>query len=124
MSRAFKTASFSRWARKCKLDDAALSQAVMEMNNGLIDAQLGGTLVKKRIALGSAGKRGGARVIVATNFGGRWFFLYGFEKNERDNINSREMKAMQVTAAALVGMSDLAIRQAIEIKQIEEIKHD
>lgn len=78
--RAFKIASFSRWARKAGLDDEALSQAVREMKNGLIEAQLGGGLVKKRIALGSSGKRGGARVIVATNFGGRWFFLYGFEK--------------------------------------------
>lgn len=46
------------------------------MNSGWIDAQLGGGLVKKRIALGSAGQRGRARVIVATNVGGRWFFLY------------------------------------------------
>lgn len=120
---AFKLVSFSRWARKAGLRDEVLSQALREMQNGLIDAQLGGGLVKQRIAVGSAGKRGGARVIVATNFGGRWFFLYGFEKNERDNIGARELKALQITAAALLNMNDAAIRQAIVLQQIEEIEH-
>ncbi len=121
---AFKLSTFSRWAKKSKLDDAALAQAVAEMESGLIDAQLGGGLVKKRIAIGSSGKRGGARVIVATNFGGRWLFLYGFEKNERDNIDSRELKALQITGAALLKMTDGAIKKAISLNYIEEIHHD
>ena len=94
------------------------------METGLIDAQLGGGLVKKRIAVGSSGKRGGARVIVATNFGGRWFFLYGFEKNERDNIDTREMKALQIAAAALLKMDSASIKKALALQHIEEIQHD
>lgn len=124
MSRAFKTRTFARWAKKSGLDDDALSQAVKEMDGGLVDARLGGNLVKKRIALGSAGKRGGARVIVATNFGGRWYFLYGFEKNERDNISLKELNAFQITAAALLKMNDASIQKAITLNEIEEINHD
>ena len=124
MPTAFKVSTFSRWAKKCGLDDVALNRAVKEMEDGLIDAQLGGGLVKKRIAVGSSGKRGGARVIVATNFGGRWFFLYGFEKNERDNIDTREMKALQIAAAALLKMDSASIKKALALQHIEEIQHD
>ena len=80
--------------------------------------------VRKPLAqVGSSGKRGGARDIVATNFGGRWFFLYGFEKSERDNIGVRELKALQITAAALLNMHDATITKSIALQQIEEIAH-
>lgn len=57
------------------LADDALIQAVSEMAQGLVDADLGGHVVKKRVALPGRGKRRGARTIVATNLGDRWFFL-------------------------------------------------
>lgn len=123
MSRAFKIRSFSRWARRTGIDDAALSQAVKEMDAGLIDADLGGHLVKKRMAIQGAGKRGGARVIVATKFGGRWFFVYGFEKNERDNIDTRELRALQVAAASLLALDDAGLKKSITLEEIEEIDH-
>jgi hypothetical protein len=67
MRRIFKTRHFSRWMRKTELFDEALCTAVSEMNEGLIDADLGGDVVKKRVALPGRGKSGGARTIVATN---------------------------------------------------------
>ena len=63
-----------------------MPQAVREMSEGLYEANLGGNLLKKRIARPGEGKRGGFRTIVATNLRNRWFFVYGFAKNERDNI--------------------------------------
>ncbi len=81
MWRIFKTRHFSRWMRKTDLTNAALSNAVSEMDAGLIDADLGGGVVKKRVSLPGRGKRGGARTLVATNKGNRWFFVFGFEKN-------------------------------------------
>ena len=62
------------------------------MMQGLVDADLGGHVVKKRIALPGRGKRGGARTIVATRMTDRWFFLFGFSKNERSDIDKDEMK--------------------------------
>ena len=69
MRRVFKTRHFSRWMRKTELSDSALADAVNEMARGLIDADLGGGLVKKRLGLAGRGKRGGARTLVATNKG-------------------------------------------------------
>lgn len=56
------------------------------MGQGLIDAELGGHVVKKRVAVPGRGKRGGPRTLVGTNFRNRWFFMFGFEKNERGDI--------------------------------------
>ena len=59
--RIFKNKAFSKWAAKEGLQDHALSSAVNEMQNGLVDADLGGNVFKKRVALGSQGKSGGVR---------------------------------------------------------------
>ena len=99
MSRVFKTRHFNRWMRKAWISDDALCQAVDEMTRGLIDADLGGGLVKKRVGLPGRGKRGGARTLVATNKDNRWFFVFGFEKNERANISDDELEALQDLAA-------------------------
>jgi hypothetical protein len=100
MRRVFRTRTFSRWMRKAGLTDAALCAAVAEMEQGLIDADLGGGVVKKRVALPGRGKRGSARVIVATHRSDRWFFIFGFEKNERDNISDKELASLQGVAAS------------------------
>jgi len=84
--------------RKTELTDQALCQAVEEMARGLIDADLGGGVVKKRVGLAGRGKRGGARTLVATNKGSRWFFVFGFEKNERANITDKELEALRSIA--------------------------
>ena len=90
MTRVFKTRHFQRWMRKTELTDAVLCKAVQEMAAGLIDADLGGSVVKKRVGLAGRGKRGGVRTLVATNKGNRWFFVFGFEKNaDRWSIRER-----------------------------------
>lgn len=102
MKRVFKTRHFSRWMRKTELTDSVLLNAVEEMVRGLIDADLGGGVVKKRIGLAGRGKRGGARTLVATNKGNRWFFVFGFEKNERANIADDELEALRDIAEQLL----------------------
>lgn len=72
--------------RKTALTNEALCNAVSEMAAGLVDADLGGDVVKKRVALPGRGKRGGVRTLVATRRSSRWFFVYGFEKSERANV--------------------------------------
>jgi hypothetical protein len=81
--------------RKTELSDEALCSAVVEMAQGLIDADLGGGMVKKRVGVSGRGKRGGARTLVATNKGNRWFFVYGFEKKDRANISDDELEALK-----------------------------
>ncbi len=124
MQASFRTRTFSRWMRKAGLTDAALHHAVLEMAQGLIDADLGGHVVKKRVALPGQGKRGGARTIVATKMAGRWFFLYGFGKNERANVTSEELKMLQEVAKELLEFDERQLAVALATGEIVEICHD
>ena len=124
MKRVFKTRHFSRWMRKTELTDSALLNAVEEMVQGLIDADLGGGVVKKRIGLAGRGKRGGARTLVATNKGNRWFFVFGFEKNERANIADDELEALRDIAEQLLARTGRQLDEAVEEDALQEIFHD
>ncbi len=124
MKRVFKTRHFSRWMRKTELTDVALCEAVIEMSQGLIDADLGGGVVKKRVGLAGRGKRGGARTLVATNKGSRWFFVYGFEKNDRANIAHDELDALQAIAAQLLAITGQQLDGAVDDGSLQEICHD
>ena len=110
--------------RKTKLTDSALLNAVEEMVQGLIDADLGGGVVKKRIGLAGRGKRGGARTLVATNKGNRWFFVFGFEKNERANIADDELEALRDLAGQLLARTGSRLDEAVEEGALQEICHD
>ena len=91
--------------RKNKIANQELFSAAAEMAEGLIDADLGAHVVKKRVAVGGRGRRSGARAIVATNFGNKWIYIFGFEKNERSNIDISELKALQELAKTLLELS-------------------
>ena len=110
--------------RKTELTDLALCEAVAEMAQGLLDADLGGGVVKKRVALPGRGKSGGARTLVATNKGNRWFFVFGFEKNDRANISDSELEALQDLAKDLLGRTGQQLDLAVEERSLEEICHD
>ena len=113
MKRVLKTRRFSRWMRKTLLNDEMLCKAVAEMEDGLIDADLGGGVYKKRIALPGRGKSGSVRTLIATNRGDRWIFLYGFEKNEKDNITKPELTALQNVADDFLRFSEAVLEQVI-----------
>lgn len=110
--------------RKTELTDRALRAAVEEMSKGLIDADLGGGVLKKRIGLAGRGKRGGARTLVATNKGDRWFFVFGFEKNVRATISTDELEALQDIAQALLERNAQELELAVADGSLEEICDD
>ncbi len=122
--RVFKTRHFDRWMRKTALTDPALCLAVQEMSQGLIDADLGHGLVKKRVGMAGRGKRSGARTLVATNQNNRWFFVFGFEKNERANIDADELETFKELAALLLARSKDEIAIAIADGAFKEICHE
>lgn len=124
MNRAFKTRHFSRWARKVGLQNQALCRAVAEMAQGLIDVDLGGGVIKKRVALPGRGKSGGTRTLVATNRDDRWFFVFGFAKNKRANISSQELEALQKLSEDLLHLTDNDLNAAVSKDTLEEICHD
>lgn len=108
----YKTRWFDRWARKEGLAASSLCVAVHEMMQGLVDADLGGGLVKKRIGRPGQGKSGGYRTLVATNKGDRWMFVFGFPKNERSNIDKDEAEALKKLATHLLSLTTQALDTA------------
>ena len=124
MNRVFKTHTFSRWMKDVELTDKLLSNAVFEMQNGLIDADLGGGVVKKRIALAGRGKSTSSRTLLATNKNDRWFFIFGFEKNERENINAKELKFLKGFSSELLKISDIALLELLKSKELVEVRYE
>ena len=120
----YKTKSFDRWARKQYLSDAMLCQAIREIEQGRYEADLGGNLFKKRIARSGHGKSGGFRTIVATNRGSRWFFVYGFAKNERANIDPTEETALKKLASTFLTMAPALLAKAQEAGEVIEVTCD
>lgn len=94
------------------------------MAAGLIDADLAGNVYKKRVPMPGRGKRAGARNILGSNLGDRWFFIFGFEKNERATIDARELAALQKIAAALLGLDAPLLEGSLTEGELMEICHE
>lgn len=124
MKRAFKTRNFSRWMRKTELSNFALCKAVEEMERGLVDADLGGNVLKKRVALPGRGKSGSVRTLVATRRNDVWFFVYGFEKNEQANITAEDLEGLQAIAQQLLARTSVELDAAVRDGSLEEICDD
>ena len=96
--RIFKNKWFTRYARRENIDDASICLAVARINQNAVDANLGGGVIKQRLARPGDGKSGGFRVIILFKVGDLAFFVYGFAKSERGNIGADEFKAIKQLA--------------------------
>ncbi len=119
---AFKIKAFAKWASGEGLGDDALASAVAEMEQGLIDARLGGQVFKKRVALPGRGKRGSTRSLVAFRQGDKVFFIYGFAKNERANVSDKELRALKLLAKELLNYAAPALAKATKAGELIEIE--
>jgi len=122
--RIFKNKPFARFARKARLTDAALCEAIADVERGLIGAELGGDVLKQRIARPGGGKSGGFRTIILFRAGSRAFFVHGFAKNEQDNIRDDELAAFKMLAAQLLAYDDAALAKAIAAGILTEVMCD
>jgi len=118
------TRIFARDARKGGLTDKALRNAAAEIEAGLIDARLGGFLVKKRVAKAGHGKRGGFRIIVAHRQGDKVVCLYMFQKNELDNISDKERLALSELGDEYLGLAAEKLTALIAGGTLVEAKCD
>jgi hypothetical protein len=114
----YKNVQFKRWQSKNKIPNTIIIKAIEEMEYGLIDAELGGNLFKKRIAKAGSGKRGGYRTIVAMKQTIGWIFLLGFSKNESDNIDDKELIALKEYANKYLFVH---LTELLKIKEIIEV---
>jgi hypothetical protein len=113
---------FSKWAAKEGIDDATLVSAVEEIQLGSIDANLGGNILKKRVAVGGRGKSAGVRTLLAYRIENKAFFVYGFAKSNRANISDDELKSLKLYAKVLLGYNDKEIIKAIKQGILTEVK--
>ena len=120
----YKNKWFHRWAKTEGLPEKALCAAAQEMVAGLFEADLGGGLLKKRIARAGQGKSGGFRTLVATNRGDRWVFVFGFPKNARSNIDKDEREALKKLAGQLLGLSSAALQTVVQTGELIEVNCD
>jgi hypothetical protein len=112
--RIFVIKEFSKWARTSGLTDELLCKAVDEIERGLVDADLGGHLLKKRIATKGRGKSGSVRTLVTFSKGSRTIFMYGFEKSERANITPKETKMLQELGKFYLALTDTEIESRLK----------
>ena len=122
--KVFKTRWFARFARRERIADASLRNAIQRAERGLVDANLGGGLIKQRVARQGQGRSGGYRVIVAYRLRDRAIFFYGFSKSEMDNITKNQLSVAREFAVKWLALSDVQIRQAITDGELQEIKYD
>ena len=119
--RVFKNAWFVRYTRKEGISDRALLDAIERADKGLVDADLGGGVIKLRLARPGQGKSGGYRTIVLYRAADRAFFVYGFAKNDRANIDKGEETAFKKMANHVLGLSQAHLDALIAQGQFTEI---
>jgi hypothetical protein len=122
--RIYKTKWVGRFARREKIGDGDLAEAVRRAGRGLIDADLGGGIIKQRVARAGQGRSGGYRMLLAYRDGHRAVFLYGFAKSERENIEDDELKTLREIGAAWLAADAQRIARAIKENALQEVHDD
>ena len=122
--RVFAVKAFRRFQRKETIADEALCEAIARAESGLVDADLGHGLIKQRVARPGQGRSGGYRTIIAYRAGHRAAFLLGFAKNERDNIDERERRALASQGQRLLGMSENQVDEFVADGEMWELSDD
>jgi hypothetical protein len=120
--KVFKNAWFARFARKQGIADQALLEAIKRVERGQVDADLGGGVIKQRLARPGQGKSGGFRTIILYCMAERAFFVYGFAKSDRDNIDADEAAMFKKAAGYVLGLSEAHLAELIGKGQFTEVR--
>ena len=119
--RVFKNKWFDRFAKREGISEEELCKTVQQAENWLIDADLGGGVIKQRMARKGQGRSGGYRSIVLFRRAEKAFFVYGFAKSDQDNIRPNELKAFRKLASEMLALDDKALTAAMENGTIAEV---
>ena len=122
--RVFKTKWFARYARRERIEDESLRDAVERAECGGVDANLGGGVIKQRVARTGQGRSGGYRLLIAYRTHDRSVFLYGFAKNERENIKDDELATLREIATVWLEADEDRLARAIEEGALQEVPYD
>jgi hypothetical protein len=117
----YKLKTFARFARNESISDESLAEAIERAGRGLVDADLGGGLIKQRVARKGQGRSGGYRVMVAFRAGDFAVFLFGFAKSAQDNLDDRQVKVLRGFAASWLSADAATIKKAVEQGELVEV---
>jgi hypothetical protein len=122
--RIFKTKTLARFTKRERIADESLCKAIEDAERGRVDADLGGGLIKQRVARKGQGKSGGYRMLIGFRSKLRAVFLFGFAKSELDNIDDDQLATLRETAALWIAADAQKIEQALKDGLLIEVRHD
>ena len=122
--RVFKTKWFARYARREKIGDQGLCGAIERAERGIVDADLGGGVIKQRVPRTGQGRSGGYRMLIAYRSGDRAVFLYGFAKSERNNIEDDELASLKEIGAAWLEADGDRLHHALQERVLQEVPYE
>ena len=122
--RTFKTKWLARFARREGIADRSLLEAIERAEQGMIDADLGGGLIKMRVARQGQGRSGGYRMMIAYRAKDRAVFLFGFAKSDQENLDRDDLLTAREVAADWLAAEDKRLAQAIAAGELKELSHD
>jgi len=117
----YKNSWFNRFADKSGITDNDLVKVIERIENGKIDADLGGGVIKQRIARQGQGRSKGYRAIILVRQKDKGFFVYGFSKSDKDNINKSDEREFKKLAESLLNMTDKQMRELLKVGDIYEV---
>jgi hypothetical protein len=123
-TRIYKNRWFAKFASREGISDATLVAAVEQANHGLIAADLGGGLIKQRVAREGGGKSGGYRTLVFFRQEERAIFAFGFAKNDRANLSAVELKAYKQAAKIVLALTQAQIDTEVREERLFEVNDD
>ncbi|MXN49417.1 type II toxin-antitoxin system RelE/ParE family toxin [Shinella kummerowiae] len=122
--RVFKNGWFQKFARKEKISDAMLCEAVARAERGQIDADLGAGLIKQRVARPGAGKSGGFRTLVFFRTQQRAIFAFGFAKSDMANLDDADEAYLKKAAKLVLGFTDEQLDAEVVAGRMLEVRCD
>jgi len=120
--RIFKIKALAKFTRQHSVGDDSLVDAVKRALRGLVDADLGGQIIKQRVARPGQGKRGGFRMLIGIR-SDRAIFLFAFAKNERENIDRAELMTLREIVASFLNADDKTIARAVTEGTLIEVQN-
>ncbi len=122
--RVYKLKTFARWAKRI-ISDEQLCKAAEEIMLGQYEAELGGGLCKKRIAIAGQGKRGATRTLVAKDGPQGVFFIAGRQKSDPgSDFSDANVAQAQIIGGSLQMASAKKLDELVEAGVLKEICHD
>ena len=116
---------FRKWAKKVELSNQSLIDSINDLETGLSTVDLGGHLFKVRVKSKHSGKSSSYRTIIAFKAEDIAIFIYGFRKNEKNNISKNELQYFKKLANDLLSLDSKQLAKAISTKvlfNLEDIK--